>query len=172
MLYHYLSLSQSQGFSKSVTNPCYPAGYNRTLKLNSIFNSPCTTKYKPSYYNSQASLTVQGSGHYEHCLGNVSEIFSFDGCPYSQCSFDKVFQPNVTGSFMVSNAGGKDDTEGLYTLVFFFFLSEYFLSCVFRRSLHSSTFTPSCSESPASLWALHHSWRRQPNLCASWLSIK
>lgn len=147
----FLSLSQSQGFSKSVTNPCYPAGYNRTLKLNSIFNSPCTTKYKPSYYNSQASLTVQGSGHYEHCLGNVSEIFSFDGCPYSQCSFDKVFQPNVTGSFMVSNAGGKDDTEGLYTLVFFFFLSEYFLSCVFRRSLHSSTFTPSCSESPASL---------------------
>lgn len=112
-----LSLSQSQGFSKSVTNPCYPAGYNRTLKLNSIFNSPCTTKYKPSSYNSQASLTVQGSGHYEHCLGNVSEIFSFDGCPYSQCSFDKVFQPNVTGSFMVSNAGGDDDTQGLYTLV-------------------------------------------------------
>ncbi|KAE8284848.1 Ectonucleoside triphosphate diphosphohydrolase 2 [Larimichthys crocea] len=95
---------KSQGFSKSVTNPCYPAGYNRTLKLNSIFNSPCTTKYKPSYYNSQASLTVQGSGHYEHCLGNVSEIFSFDGCPYSQCSFDKVFQPNVTGSFMAFSA--------------------------------------------------------------------
>ncbi|TKS84198.1 Ectonucleoside triphosphate diphosphohydrolase 2 [Collichthys lucidus] len=95
---------KSQGYSESVTHPCYPAGYNRTLKLNSIFNSPCTTKYKPSSYNSQASLTVQGSGHYEHCLGNVSEIFSFDGCPYSQCSFDKVFQPNVTGSFMAFSA--------------------------------------------------------------------
>ncbi|XP_045923206.1 ectonucleoside triphosphate diphosphohydrolase 2 [Micropterus dolomieu] len=95
---------KSQGYSESVTHPCYPAGYNTTLKLNSIFNSPCTSKYKPSSYNSQAFLTVQGGGHYEHCVGNVSEIFSFDSCPFSKCSFDKVFQPNVTGSFMAFSA--------------------------------------------------------------------
>ncbi|XP_076615110.1 ectonucleoside triphosphate diphosphohydrolase 2 [Chaetodon auriga] len=95
---------KSQGYSGSVTHPCYPAGHSRTLKLNSIFNSPCTAKYKPSSYDSQASLTVQGSGHYEHCVGNVSEIFSFDSCPFSQCSFDKVFQPNVTGSFVAFSA--------------------------------------------------------------------
>ncbi|XP_075935777.1 ectonucleoside triphosphate diphosphohydrolase 2 [Anarhichas minor] len=95
---------KSQGYSGSVTHPCYPAGHNRILKLNSIFNSPCTAKYKPSSYDSQASLTIQGSGHYEHCLSNVSEIFSFDGCPFSQCSFDKVFQPNVTGGFMAFSA--------------------------------------------------------------------
>ncbi|XP_032395462.1 ectonucleoside triphosphate diphosphohydrolase 2 [Etheostoma spectabile] len=95
---------KSQGYSGSVIHPCYPAGHNRTLKLNSIFNSPCTAEHKPSSYNSQASLKVQGSGHYEHCLSNVSEIFSFDSCPFSQCSFDKVFQPNVTGSFMAFSA--------------------------------------------------------------------
>nr|XP_046231926.1 ectonucleoside triphosphate diphosphohydrolase 2 [Scatophagus argus] len=97
-------VAKSQSYSGSVTHPCYPAGHSRTLKLNSIFNSPCTANYKPSSYNSQASLTVQGSGHYEHCLGNVSEIFSFDSCPFSRCSFDKVFQPNVTGSFVAFSA--------------------------------------------------------------------
>ncbi|XP_035523365.1 ectonucleoside triphosphate diphosphohydrolase 2 [Morone saxatilis] len=95
---------KTQDYSGSVTHPCYPAGHNKTLKLNSIFNSPCTEKYKPSSYNSQASLTVLGSGHYEHCRGNVSEIFSFVSCPFSQCSFDQVFQPNVTGSFVAFSA--------------------------------------------------------------------
>ncbi|XP_037609743.1 ectonucleoside triphosphate diphosphohydrolase 2 isoform X1 [Sebastes umbrosus] len=95
---------KSQGYSGSVTHPCYPAGHNRTVKLSSIFDSPCTEKYRPSSYDSKASLTVQGGGHYERCLSTVSEIFSFDSCPYSQCSFDKVFQPNVTGSFMAFSA--------------------------------------------------------------------
>ncbi|XP_071322110.1 ectonucleoside triphosphate diphosphohydrolase 2 [Trachinotus anak] len=95
---------KSQGYSGSVDHPCYPAGHSQTLRLSSIFNSPCTMKYKPSSYNPQASLTVQGSGHYEQCLGNVSEIFSFDSCPFSQCSFDKVFQPNVSGSYMAFSA--------------------------------------------------------------------
>ncbi|KAM7369286.1 hypothetical protein PAMP_013566 [Pampus punctatissimus] len=94
----------SQGYSETVTHPCYPVDTSRTLKLDSIFNSPCTTKYKPASYNPQASLTVQGSGHYEHCVGNVSEIFSFNSCPFSQCSFDEVYQPNVTGSFMAFSA--------------------------------------------------------------------
>ncbi|XP_040053701.2 ectonucleoside triphosphate diphosphohydrolase 2 [Gasterosteus aculeatus] len=95
---------KSQGHSWSVTHPCYPADHSMTLKLNTIFNSPCTAKYRPSSYDPQASLTIQGSGHYEQCLSNVSEIFSFDSCPFSQCSFDKVYQPNVTGSFMAFSA--------------------------------------------------------------------
>ncbi|XP_042365209.1 ectonucleoside triphosphate diphosphohydrolase 2 [Plectropomus leopardus] len=95
---------KSQGYSASVTHPCYPAGYSTVSSLSSIFNSPCTEKYKPSSYNSQDSLTIKGNGHHEHCLSNVSEIFSFDSCPFSQCSFDKVFQPNVSGSFMAFSA--------------------------------------------------------------------
>ncbi|XP_056288467.1 ectonucleoside triphosphate diphosphohydrolase 2 isoform X2 [Pseudoliparis swirei] len=92
---------KSQGYSGSVTHPCYPAGHNRTLQLTSVFNSPCTAQYKPSSPDPQATLTVHGSGHYERCLGNVSQIFSFQRCPYSRCSFDGVFQPNVSGSFMM-----------------------------------------------------------------------
>uniref|UniRef100_A0A3P8TIC8 Ectonucleoside triphosphate diphosphohydrolase 2 n=1 Tax=Amphiprion percula TaxID=161767 RepID=A0A3P8TIC8_AMPPE len=95
---------KSQGYSDSVTHPCFPADVSRVLKFNGIFDSPCTAKYKPSSYDPQASLTVHGSGNYQHCLGNVSELFSFSGCKFSQCSFDDVFQPNVTGGFMAFSA--------------------------------------------------------------------
>ncbi|XP_040915551.1 ectonucleoside triphosphate diphosphohydrolase 2 [Toxotes jaculatrix] len=97
-------LMKCQGYSETVDHPCYPTGYSRNLRLSSIFDSPCTTKYKPTTSDPRAFLTIHGSGHYEHCLGNVSEIFSFEGCPFSQCSFDKVFQPNVTGNFMAFSA--------------------------------------------------------------------
>ncbi|XP_061590451.1 ectonucleoside triphosphate diphosphohydrolase 2 [Cololabis saira] len=91
---------KSQAYSESVTQPCYPADYNKSFEMDNIFNSPCTKKDKPQSYSPQASVRLQGSGQYEHCLGNVSELFSFDNCPFSQCSFDEVFQPNITGSFM------------------------------------------------------------------------
>ncbi|XP_029920740.1 ectonucleoside triphosphate diphosphohydrolase 2-like [Myripristis murdjan] len=95
---------KSQGHTGTVTHPCFPVGHSVTMTLNNVFNSPCTAEQRPSPYDSQVPLTVQGSGHYEHCLGNVSEIFSFDSCPFSQCSFDKVFQPNVSGNFMAFSA--------------------------------------------------------------------
>ncbi|KAM4532155.1 ectonucleoside triphosphate diphosphohydrolase 2 [Fundulus diaphanus] len=91
---------KSQGYSQVVTHPCYPADYSGTLKMDDIFSSPCTDRDKPDSYNPESGLMLQGSGHYEHCMGNVSTLFSFDGCPFSQCSLDKVFQPNITGSFM------------------------------------------------------------------------
>ncbi|XP_061658098.1 ectonucleoside triphosphate diphosphohydrolase 2-like [Syngnathoides biaculeatus] len=95
---------KSQGYSVSVTHPCHPLDSSIRVNLASIFSSPCTAKYKPSSYKSQDSLLINGSGHYEQCVGNVSEIFSFDVCPFSHCSFNKVFQPNVTGSFMAFSA--------------------------------------------------------------------
>ncbi|XP_057675391.1 ectonucleoside triphosphate diphosphohydrolase 2-like [Corythoichthys intestinalis] len=95
---------KSQGYSISVTHPCHPIDSSVKVHLESIFNSPCTAKYKPSGYKAQDTMLILGSGHYEQCVGNVSEMFSFDTCPFSHCSFDKVFQPNVTGSFMAFSA--------------------------------------------------------------------
>ncbi|KAM4634123.1 ectonucleoside triphosphate diphosphohydrolase 2 [Polymixia lowei] len=97
-------LIKSSGYPGTVSHPCLPLGHNVTMKLESVFESSCTAVQRPNAYNPQASVTVQGTGRYHHCLGNVSEIFSFDSCPFSQCSFDKVFQPNVTGSFMAFSA--------------------------------------------------------------------
>ncbi|MEQ2270282.1 hypothetical protein XENORESO_018671 [Xenotaenia resolanae] len=47
------------------------------------------------------TVTVVGTGNYQQCVNNVMEIFNFTKCSYSMCSFDGVFQPRVTGSFMV-----------------------------------------------------------------------
>uniref|UniRef100_H3CHH8 Ectonucleoside triphosphate diphosphohydrolase 2 n=1 Tax=Tetraodon nigroviridis TaxID=99883 RepID=H3CHH8_TETNG len=97
-------LIKSQGYSASIVHPCYPVDHSTTIKMNSVFNSPCSEKYKAPNDTSQSSLTISGGGDYPHCVGNLSEIFSFDGCRFSQCSFDNVFQPNVTGSFVAFSA--------------------------------------------------------------------
>ncbi|KAM6965367.1 ectonucleoside triphosphate diphosphohydrolase 2-like [Aplochiton taeniatus] len=93
-------LITNQGSETNVFNPCYPAGFNLSLKLDSVFDSPCTEDKRPMPYKPQSSVMVQGTGHYEQCKGNLSKIFDFDRCSYSKCSFDGVFQPNVTGSFV------------------------------------------------------------------------
>lgn len=99
------SLFQSQGYSASIIHPCYPVDHSATTKMNAVFDSPCSEKYKAENQNSQSSLTIRGGGHYEYCVGNMSKIFSFDSCIFSQCSFDNVFQPNVSGSFVVRPTG-------------------------------------------------------------------
>ncbi|KAL4623298.1 ectonucleoside triphosphate diphosphohydrolase 2 isoform X2 [Arapaima gigas] len=93
-------LMKSQGYGSSISHPCYPAGHSVSMILDQVFDSPCTLKERPNPYNSQTTVTVTGTGHYQHCLGNVSLIFSFNRCSFSKCSFDGVFQPNVTGNFM------------------------------------------------------------------------
>lgn len=98
-------LIKTQGTSGMISHPCYPIGYSRNLSLNSVFSSPCTSELRPSSADLPAEwTTVRGTGHYQHCLRNVMQLFSFDTCPFSRCSFDGIFQPNVTGSFMAFSA--------------------------------------------------------------------
>lgn len=171
-----LSLFQSQGYSASIIHPCYPVDHSATIKMNAVFDSPCSEKYKAENQNSQSSLTIRGGGHYEHCVGNMSKIFSFDSCIFSQCSFDNVFQPNVSGSFVVRPTGHTctctitlnqlANLIGTLMSDLFFLIDIHFISChrvVFcypfcghRHSLHSSTFTPSWSGSLGSKSALLH----------------
>ncbi|KAG5272822.1 hypothetical protein AALO_G00169660 [Alosa alosa] len=94
---------KSQGYASSVSHPCYPEGHEVNVTLRSVFDSPCTTS-QPTSYNSGATVTLKGTGHYGHCLGNMSEIFNFQNCPFSKCSFNQIFQPNVSGSFMAFSA--------------------------------------------------------------------
>ncbi|XP_062867203.1 ectonucleoside triphosphate diphosphohydrolase 2 [Trichomycterus rosablanca] len=101
LLAHLLTAQHS---TTTVYHPCFPSDHNETLKLQQVFESPCTKSQRPSSYEPQASVTIQGTGNYQHCMGNMSEIFSFQECLYSKCSFDSVFQPNVTGSFMAFSA--------------------------------------------------------------------
>ncbi|XP_061119475.1 ectonucleoside triphosphate diphosphohydrolase 2-like isoform X2 [Conger conger] len=93
-------LLQTQGYPSTVTHPCFPAGHSVSTAMGKVFDSPCTAERKPTPYDPRAPVTVLGSGHYQQCLGNVTELFSFGRCSFSQCSFDQVFQPNVSGDFM------------------------------------------------------------------------
>ncbi|KAA8592114.1 ectonucleoside triphosphate diphosphohydrolase 2 isoform X1 [Etheostoma spectabile] len=98
-------LIKNEGVKPQVSNPCYPHQFNISIKLGKdVFDSPCTKSYRPAQFNPQMSVSVVGTGDYQKCLDNVKEIFSFDNCSYSKCSFNGVFQPNVRGSFMAFSA--------------------------------------------------------------------
>ncbi|XP_027008513.2 ectonucleoside triphosphate diphosphohydrolase 2 [Tachysurus fulvidraco] len=101
LLAHLLTTQDVTGV---VHHPCYPSDHRETLNLQKVFESPCITSQRPAVYNPETSAIVQGTGNYQHCLGNISEIFSFQNCLFSQCSFDGVFQPNTSGSFMAFSA--------------------------------------------------------------------
>ncbi|XP_076854323.1 ectonucleoside triphosphate diphosphohydrolase 2 isoform X2 [Brachyhypopomus gauderio] len=85
-------------------HPCYPKDYNVSKTLDKLFDSPCTSTGKPVPFNSSRRVHIQGSGNHQQCLGNISQIFSFESCSYPKCSFNNVYQPKVTGSFMAFSA--------------------------------------------------------------------
>nr|XP_055054317.1 ectonucleoside triphosphate diphosphohydrolase 2-like [Misgurnus anguillicaudatus] len=95
-------LITTQGSDSSVVHPCYPAGYSQSVKLGSVFDTPCFKRQTP--YKPDGILQITGTGDYNRCLGNVTHLFSFNNCSYSKCSFDGVFQPNITGNFMAFSA--------------------------------------------------------------------
>ncbi|XP_047236313.1 ectonucleoside triphosphate diphosphohydrolase 2-like isoform X2 [Girardinichthys multiradiatus] len=98
-------LIKTQGVEAQVFNPCYPPKFTISTKLGEdVFDSPCTEKYRPDNLDPQMTVTVVGTGNYQQCVNNVTEIFNFTKCSYSMCSFDGVFQPRVTGSFMAFSA--------------------------------------------------------------------
>uniref|UniRef100_A0A8C4XDB3 Ectonucleoside triphosphate diphosphohydrolase 2 n=1 Tax=Erpetoichthys calabaricus TaxID=27687 RepID=A0A8C4XDB3_ERPCA len=66
-----------------------------------IYESPCTEKEKPPDYQPDDSVQLTGSGSGPGCKSIVSQLFDFRNCPFSSCSLDGIFQPRVTGDFMV-----------------------------------------------------------------------
>uniref|UniRef100_A0A3P8TDV1 Ectonucleoside triphosphate diphosphohydrolase 3 n=1 Tax=Amphiprion percula TaxID=161767 RepID=A0A3P8TDV1_AMPPE len=81
-----------------IINPCYPEGFNITMKASSIYDTECTKK--PKNYNPDQDFFMVGAANSDGCESIVKSIFDFKTCPSSQCSFDGVEQPPVTGEFM------------------------------------------------------------------------
>uniref|UniRef100_A0A672KPU4 Ectonucleoside triphosphate diphosphohydrolase 2a, tandem duplicate 1 n=1 Tax=Sinocyclocheilus grahami TaxID=75366 RepID=A0A672KPU4_SINGR len=94
-------LMKTQGSDRSIVHPCYPAGHSDSIKLSSVFDTPCNKRQTP--YKPDDDLQIKGTRNYDQCLGNVSHLFSFNKCSYSRCSFDGVFQPNISGNFMLNS---------------------------------------------------------------------
>ncbi|XP_062446582.1 ectonucleoside triphosphate diphosphohydrolase 2 isoform X1 [Rhea pennata] len=95
-------LLQAGNYQETITNPCWPTGYHKNLSLSSIYDTPCTEK-KPSIPLS-TSVTMVGSSNGNLCTLYVSKLFSFTVCPFSRCSFDGIFQPDVSGNFIAFSA--------------------------------------------------------------------
>lgn len=109
---HLSLLQQAQSYQATVPHPCWPTGYQKSLSLSSVYDSPCTEKERPGLAL-DTTVTVMGTGNGSLCALLVSKLFDFTTCSFSQCSFDGIFQPEVSGNFIVSlgmeQGGGTAD---------------------------------------------------------------
>ncbi|XP_028910255.1 ectonucleoside triphosphate diphosphohydrolase 2 [Ornithorhynchus anatinus] len=85
-------------------HPCWPKGYSAPVTVGEAYESPCTAPERPRSYEANASVTLRGAGNPGLCRVRVASLFNFSACPYSHCSFDGVFQPDVTGGFIAFSA--------------------------------------------------------------------
>ncbi|KFQ37396.1 Ectonucleoside triphosphate diphosphohydrolase 2, partial [Mesitornis unicolor] len=98
-----LLLHQAEGYQATVSHPCWPTGYRKNLSLSSVYDSPCTEKERPNLALN-ATVAAVGTGNGSLCALHVSKLFDFTTCPFSRCSFDGVFQPEVSGNFIAFSA--------------------------------------------------------------------
>lgn len=94
-------LQQAESYQATVPHPCWPTGYHKSLSLSSIYDSPCTEKERPNLALN-TTVTMVGTGNGSLCALYVSKLFNFTTCSFSRCSFDGIFQPEVSGNFIVS----------------------------------------------------------------------
>lgn len=88
-----------------ILNPCYPEGFNITMKASSIYDTECTKK--PKSYDPNQKLFMVGTGDSDLCERMVKSIFDFKTCSSSHCSFNGVEQPPVSGDFKVIHSANK-----------------------------------------------------------------
>ncbi|XP_041050180.1 ectonucleoside triphosphate diphosphohydrolase 2-like [Carcharodon carcharias] len=90
----------AQGYKSDIINPCMPKGYNFNYSQDFIYGSWCTANESAPDYLRQSTVTFRGSSNPDECSKVVSSIFSFTPCTHSNCAFNNVYQPEVTGSFL------------------------------------------------------------------------
>ncbi|GAB0198302.1 ectonucleoside triphosphate diphosphohydrolase 2 [Grus japonensis] len=113
-------LQQAKSYQATIPHPCWPTGYHKNLLLSSIYDSPCTEKERPSFALN-TTITMVGTGNASLCTLHVSKLFNFTTCSFSRCSFDGIFQPEVSGNFIAFSA---------------FFYTVDFIQTVMGRRVH------------------------------------
>ncbi|CAO2598445.1 Ectonucleoside triphosphate diphosphohydrolase 8, partial [Lemmus lemmus] len=81
-----------------VQHPCYHSGYQATLPLAPLYESPCV--HTTDSLNLTQNLTVEGTGNPRDCVATLQKLFNF--CKGQDCAFNGVYQPPVHGQFYVS----------------------------------------------------------------------
>lgn len=97
-----LSSLQSSQVAR-VRHPCYHSGYQATLPLASLYDSPCI--HTTDSLNHTQNITVEGLGNPGDCVAALRGLFNFSSCKGEKdCAFNGVYQPPVHGQFYVSMA--------------------------------------------------------------------
>ncbi|XP_058300770.1 ectonucleoside triphosphate diphosphohydrolase 8 [Hylobates moloch] len=79
-------------------HPCYLSGYQTTLALAPLYESPCVHTTPP--LSLSQNLTVEGTGNPGACVSAIRELFNFSSCQGQEdCAFDGVYQPPLRGQF-------------------------------------------------------------------------
>ena len=96
--------SQNMGYSTNVTNPCYPRGYAQNETAHGLWLRPCSVKPKSNIFpiNDNKVYSFFGSGDYEECQKTIKNLFNETSCNFGTCSFNGIYQPNISGNFIVS----------------------------------------------------------------------
>ncbi|XP_078498226.1 ectonucleoside triphosphate diphosphohydrolase 8-like isoform X2 [Lissotriton helveticus] len=99
-----LLATAGKNLANAISHPCYPDGYRERVPLTSLYDSPCTQHLAPSSYrlDLRGNITVVGSGDTLDCRSLTKRIFNFSACGKTQsCTFDGVYQPPVSGKFLL-----------------------------------------------------------------------
>ncbi|RUS72025.1 hypothetical protein EGW08_020209 [Elysia chlorotica] len=92
---HASLIKKATPSATTIEHVCLPKGYTMTKPTSKIFASPCV-----SGSVTERNITFKGVGNQEECTALLSDtLFNKTSCPFSQCSFNGVYQPNVTGPF-------------------------------------------------------------------------
>lgn len=93
-------LAQSSQVAR-VRHPCYHSGYQATLPLASLYDSPCV--HTTDSLNHTQNITVEGLGNPGDCVAALRGLFNFSSCKGEKdCAFNGVYQPPVHGQFYAS----------------------------------------------------------------------
>nr|KAF6484220.1 ectonucleoside triphosphate diphosphohydrolase 8 [Rousettus aegyptiacus] len=98
MLQRLLAALVQSSRALRVRHPCYHSGYQDTVPLATLFESPCVHSTAPP--DLTQNLTVEGTGNPGACTSAIRDLFNFSSCMGRQdCAFDGVYQPPVQGQF-------------------------------------------------------------------------
>uniref|UniRef100_A0A8D1XAJ1 Ectonucleoside triphosphate diphosphohydrolase 8 n=1 Tax=Sus scrofa TaxID=9823 RepID=A0A8D1XAJ1_PIG len=81
-----------------VRHPCYHSGYQDTVAVASLYESPCVPTAAPP--DLTRNVTVEGTGNPGACISAIRKLFNFSSCQGREdCAFNGVYQPPVRGRF-------------------------------------------------------------------------
>ena len=96
---------QDSNLTDAIPNPCFNKGFNYTATANEVWLSPCSKKPIVDMFplRDNTTYTFMGTGLPEKCDRETQKLFNKTAlCPHKNCTFDGVYQPQLSGNFLVS----------------------------------------------------------------------